>query len=205
MEEFNQKYHTDEYIQNHQLTSKGKADLIKFIETYMYIVEHNAAKVPDEYKLNGLDPIEDGRSIPDTRSGLKGIKYQVGPFMGNLTNKDPLRFKTVWSYASISIDNYHKKDVPFTLTSQELSAIGLVFEKVNLLTGQGDDVPQYRRYLYVYHSNKYPDVKVSFFLGGQDHYNKNNPTVLPKFSIVVISKGDTVMEGYRVLRTIYPN
>jgi len=64
-------------------------------------------------------------------------------------------------------------------------------------------VPQYRSYLYVYHSRKNPDVKVSFSVS-QANYNKNNPTILPKIEFIMISKGDTVVSGDRVLRTVYP-
>jgi len=193
-----------DYFQNHQFTAKGKADLMRFIKSYMYIMEHNASKVPDEYKLNGLDPIEDGRSIPDTRSGLAGITFQLGPFEGELTNKDPLRFKTVWSNATINLINDYQSDVSFMMTPQDLSSIGLVFEKINLMTDQADDVPQYRSYLYVYHSRKNPDIKVSFSVSQVD-YNSKDQTVLPKFSIIVIGKEGVFMEGDRVLRTVYPN
>jgi len=192
-----------EYFHNHQLTPKGTSDLMKFIQTYMYIMEHNAAKVPDAYKLNGLDPIEDGRSVPDTRSGLAGITFQVGPFMGDLTNKDPLRFKTVWSDASISLINDYKPDVSFTMTPQELSSMGLVFEKIDLVTGLYNDIPANRRYLYVYHSQKNSDVKVTFYVDYSNH-PKNPPTILPKFYIIEISKGNFITPGYNLLRTVYP-
>jgi len=199
-----QEINKAEYFHDHRLTPKGISDLMKFIQTYMYIMEHNAMKVPNEYKLNGLDPLEDGKSIPDTRSGLAGVSYQVGPFMGDIFNKDPLRFKTIWSYAQINLINDYSQDVVLTITAQDLSSIGLVFEKINLMTDQADDVPQYRDYLYVYHSRKNPDVKVSFRVS-QANYNKNNPAVLPKFEFIIITKGDTLMDGDRVLRTVYPN
>jgi len=198
-----QEVNKAEYFYDHRLTPKGISDLMKFIQTYMYIMEHNAMKVPDEYKLNGLDPLEDGKSIPDTRSGLKGVNYQVGPFDGDVFNKDPLRFNTVWSYAQINVLNSYRPDVSLTMSPQELSSMGLVFEKVNLMTDQADDIPQYRDYLYVYHSHKNPDVKVSFRVS-QANYNKNNPAVLPKFEFIIITKGDTLMAGDRVLRTVYP-